>query len=250
MLQLQRRIASERRSTPEDHDVLLLVEHDPVVTLGRGSDGTHLVASEETLRARGIEVVGIERGGDVTYHGPGQLVGYPILDLNAYERDLHWYLRRLEEILLRVLADVKLPGYRVEGYTGVWTTGSSVGPGLARLARAPRSRAGTPIEADGFPTVPETLARGLISSGELRKIASIGVHASRWITRHGFALNVTAETLANFRWIVPCGITGVRMTSLASEGAQITMSDARHAVLQGFDAAFPTARTAREVSTR
>ncbi len=232
ILDLQRRLARERRAAPGDHDVLLLVEHLPVITLGRGSSLDHVIASDDWLRTRGIDVVEIERGGDVTYHGPGQLVGYPILDLHAYRLDLHWYLRRLEETLLHVLVACGLSGYRVEGYTGVWT-------GFAPVHAVKQ------VESDGFGTISGSEAEGIIRDRRIRKVGSIGVHASRWITRHGFALNVTAEPLDNFPGIVPCGIDGVEMTSLDREGAAVTIADARELVLRGFNAAFPTVRPRR-----
>src|SRR5206468_3310652 len=153
-------------------DVLLLLEHPPVVTLGRAAKEKHLVASPEFLSAKGVEVFETERGGDVTYHGPGQLVGYPIVDLKQHRQDLHWYLRKIEEALINALDDYGVPGERNSAYTGVWTRG--------------------------------------------KKIASIGVHARDWVTWHGFALNVTTD-LSYFDLIVPCGIDGVGMTSIARE---------------------------------
>lgn len=232
VLELQRAVARWRRTTPPDHDLLLLVEHFPVVTLGRGSEPGHLPADEAWLKARGLDVVEIERGGDVTYHGPGQLVGYPILDLRAHRRDLHWYLRRIEEVLLRVLAEHGLPGFRVESYTGVWT-GDAPADAVAR------------VEDDGFGTVVAGRADPLIGAGAIRKVASIGVHASRWITWHGFALNVTREPLDNFRGIVACGIQGVEMTSLASEGVSLTPKEAGEAAARAFPVAFPGFTSAR-----
>lgn len=229
ILELQRRLAREGRDGGRDHDVLLLVEHPAVITLGRGSDLDHIVADDEWRSARGIEVIEIERGGDVTYHGPGQLVGYPILDLHFHRLDLHWYLRRLEEALLRLLAACGLSGYRVEGFTGVWT-GSAPADAVGRS------------ESDGFGTIGAAAADGLIRDRSIRKVGSIGVHASRWITWHGFALNVTDEPLDNFPGIVPCGIDGVQMTSLQLEGAPLTMAEARGLVLRGINAAFPATR--------
>ena len=119
VLELQREIAKERiaRTRP---DTLLLVEHDPVVTLGRSSKAGHLLADERMLAARGVELFEIERGGDVTFHGPGQLVGYPIIDLTQHKQDLHWYLRQLEQVLIGTLATFGIHGSRVEKYTGVW----------------------------------------------------------------------------------------------------------------------------------
>jgi len=191
-LEWQRGLAQARIERRLAHDVLLLVEHPPVITLGRGTRGAHLVAAE------GIEVVEIERGGDVTYHGPGQLVGYPILDLTDHRPDLHWYLRTLEQALIDALAELGLPAERNPGYTGVWTRG--------------------------------------------RKIASIGIHVKQWVTWHGFALNVTTD-LAQFGRIVPCGISGVVMTSLQREGGPATgeaslWERASAAVIRGFEAAF------------
>jgi lipoyl(octanoyl) transferase len=180
VLELQRAVARARIAGEVPEDVLLLVEHPPVVTLGRSSKTAHLVASAELLAARGVELFEVERGGDVTFHGPGQLVGYPVVDLKRHKQDLHWYLRQVEEALIRALARHGVAGWRSAGYTGVW-----VGD-----------------ESDVV--------------GGTRKIASIGVHARDWVTWHGFALNVATE-LAYFDLIVPCGIQGVTMTSLARE---------------------------------
>ncbi len=214
-LELQRRLARARKQGELTDDLLLLVEHPPVVTLGRGTDRDNLSTPVELLLARGVACVEIERGGDVTYHGPGQLVGYPILDLGGFRRDLHWYLRRVEETLIRALARFALPAFRVEGYTGVWVGAPARGGRLS----------------------PEA-ARPLIAAGSIRKIASIGVHVSRWVTWHGFALNLTDEPLERFDWIVPCGIPGVRMTSVESEGRAVERGEAARAVLAGFAEAF------------
>jgi lipoyl(octanoyl) transferase len=171
-LELQRHIARDRISGALPQDVLLLVEHPPVVTLGRASKGKHLIASPEFLRSKGVELFEVERGGDVTFHGPGQLVGYPIVDLKRHRLDLHWYLRKIEEALINTLADYEIVAERNPSFTGVWTKG--------------------------------------------KKIASIGVHARDWVTWHGFALNVTTD-LSYFDLMVPCGIDGVVMTSIARE---------------------------------
>lgn len=177
------------------HDLLLLLEHPPVVTLGRGSRADHL------LRPDGVEVFEVERGGDVTFHGPGQLVGYPILDLTGHKRDLHWYLRTLEQALIDALARLGVPAERNPGYTGVWTGG--------------------------------------------RKIGSIGVHVKRWVTSHGFALNVTTD-LSQFGRIVPCGIKGVEMTSVEREttATENLWARASDAVVGGFERAFGVKATA------
>ncbi len=158
-------------------DALLLLEHPPVVTLGRSTKPGSLVDSPDGLRARGIEVHEVARGGDVTWHGPGQLVGYLVLDLDARgERDVHRHLRRIEALLIDALAALGVPGDRREGMTGVFVAGS----------------------------------------GRPRKIASIGVGLRGWVTYHGFALNVELGPDA-FAGIVPCGLHGVEMTSVAAE---------------------------------
>lgn len=172
VLALQRALAAQRLAGERDDDLLLLVEHEPVVTLGRTTAATSLPLSSEELARRGIEVFNVERGGDVTWHGPGQLVGYPIVDLRAHREDLHWYLRTLEDVLIDSLEALGIPADRHPGRTGVWTAG--------------------------------------------RKIASIGVHVKRWVTYHGFALNVT-NALEGFELIVPCGLQGVIMTSVQVE---------------------------------
>ena len=194
-LELQRSVARDRISGQIPQDVLLLVEHPPVVTLGRGSKEKHLVASPDFLQSQGVELFEVERGGDVTFHGPGQLVGYPIIDLKRHRQDLHWYLRRIEQALIDALADYGIPGERNDKYTGVWTRG--------------------------------------------KKIASIGVHARDWVTWHGFALNVTTN-LSYFDLIIPCGIDGVVMTSIARElGAEETsMHDVQERVTAKFADAF------------
>jgi lipoate-protein ligase B len=194
-LELQRSIARDRISGAIPQDVLLLLEHPPVVTLGRAAKEKHLIASPEFLGAKGVEVFEAERGGDVTYHGPGQLVGYPIIDLKQHRQDLHWYLRKIEEALINALADYGVPGERNTAYTGVWTRG--------------------------------------------KKIASIGVHARDWVTWHGFALNVTTD-LSYFDLIVPCGIDGVVMTSIAREvgSPDVSTQDVRDRVTAKFADAF------------
>ena len=203
VLELQRRLVRARVDGSLVEDLLLLVEHDPVVTLGRGTKPTSLPLPEPVLRDRGYEVVEVERGGDVTVHAPGQLVGYPILDLQHHKPDLHWYLRQLEEAMIRGLAELGLDAERNLGKTGVWVSG--------------------------------------------RKIGSIGVHVKRWVTLHGFALNVTTD-LSMFNVVVPCGIDGVVMTSVLNETLGSEESDesdrsdlwenTRRAVIAGFGSAF------------
>ena len=170
-------------------DALLLLEHPPVYTLGRGADPIHLGLAAET----GAPIVRTHRGGQVTYHGPGQLIGYPILDLRRRRPDVRWYLRTLEEVLVAALADLGVAAEPRAGLTGVW-----VGP---------------------------------------RKIASIGVALRRWVSWHGFALNV-GDDLTGFDAITPCGIAGVQMTSIAREGGTASLDAAREAVLARFLATF------------
>jgi len=153
-------------------DLLIILEHPPVITFGRNTNRDHLLWTVEALQAAGIDCSASRRGGDITLHGPGQLVGYPIVDLNHYNRDLHRFLRLLEEVLIRTLHDYGLKGESVRGKTGVWVSG--------------------------------------------RKIASIGLAVRHWISYHGFALNVDND-LAVFDAIVPCGLPGVSMTSMAEE---------------------------------
>lgn len=150
-------------------DILLLLEHSPVITLGRSADRKNLLVGEDCLRKRGIDLTETDRGGDITFHGPGQLVGYPILFLGPGERDVRRYMRNLEESLIRLLDRFGIRSTRSSGYTGVWT--------------------------------------------EYGKIAAMGVHISRWITRHGFALNVNTD-LSFFDLIVPCGISNRGVTSM------------------------------------
>ena len=171
-LELQRSVARDRITGAIQQDVLFLVEHPPVVTLGRSTKQQNVVSSPGFLASKGVELFEVERGGDVTFHGPGQLVGYPIIDLKRHRLDLHWFLRQVEQGLIDTLAEYEIPAERSTGFTGVWTSG--------------------------------------------RKIASIGIHARDWVTWHGFALNVTTD-LSYFDLIVPCGIDGVTMTSIARE---------------------------------
>ena len=212
-LELQRAVARARISGAVPQDVLLLVEHEPVVTMGRTAKQQNLTASPELLAARGVALFEVERGGDITYHGPGQLVGYPIVDLKRHKQDLHWYLRQVEEALIRLLAARGVAGERSSGYTGVWTQGL-----VGRDNHSPR------------------------------KIASIGVHARDWVTWHGFALNVTTE-LSYFDLIIPCGITGVDMTSMSRElAAPVAMRDVEDAAARAFGEVFTLAPVETPVS--
>lgn len=228
-LALQRAVARARIAGGIANDVLLLVEHPPVVTLGRTVRQRHLQVSAQYLAAHGVELFEVERGGDVTFHGPGQLVGYPILDLKGLRQDLHWYLRQLEEVLIRALGAEGLPAARNPGYTGVWTAGKAEAPAGASGPASGQPDAGTPAPVD---------------HGGLRKIASIGVHARDWVTWHGFALNVSTD-LRYFDLMVPCGIADVRMTSVAAElGRPVPMAAVRDRVVEQFADTFGYAEIA------
>lgn len=207
-LELQRQVAQRVIGGSVDGDVLLLLEHPPVVTLGRSTKQGNLVASPAFLASRGVELFDVERGGDVTFHGPGQLVGYPIVDLKAlpHKRDLHWYLRQVEESLIRALGVLGIEGARQPGYTGVWVGSDSASDGS--ITSGTDDESGRRVE--GVEGAPGT------ARARQRKIASIGVHARDWVTWHGFAINVMTD-LSFFDLIVPCGIAGVQMTTIAAE---------------------------------
>ena len=218
ILEMQRALAAERIAGARP-DTLLLVEHDPVVTLGRSTKREHLLLSEQALAARGVELFDIERGGDVTFHGPGQLVGYPIFDLQQHRPDLHWYLRQVEQSLIDALATYGITGGRVEKYTGVWVENV-----VLRAAKDPLVVA----ESGSFAALRTTP----------RKIASIGVHARSWVTWHGFALNVSTD-LSYFDMMVPCGIPQVTMTSIASElGRAVSLEEVANRVVAAFTSVF------------
>lgn len=194
-LELQKRLV-EQRKAGEIPDQLLLLEHPPVITLGvkTRDDRSHVVATPQTLDHEGVEVFVSGRGGDVTYHGPGQLVGYPILDLRPDRCDVHRYVRDLEEVLIRAVAAFGIVSHRVPGLTGTW-----VGH---------------------------------------EKLAAIGVRIARWVTSHGFALNVSTN-LAHFGLIVPCGLADKGVTSLDKlSGRPIAMNEVEDAVEEAFSLVF------------
>lgn len=185
---------------PETRNHLLFVEHPPVFTLGKSGDMSNVLLSEENLAKRGIDFFRINRGGDITFHGPGQLVGYPILDLEKFYTDIGKYLRNIEEVIILTLADYGLKGERSPGETGVW------------------------LDPD--------------KRGYERKICAIGVRTSRWITMHGFALNVNTN-LDYFNMIIPCGIQGKQVTSLGKElKEEVDMNDVKKAVKKNFEKVF------------
>jgi lipoyl(octanoyl) transferase len=184
---LQKRVVAARKADAIG-DVLLLCEHTPVITQGRNGKREHLLVSENVLRQRNVEFYETSRGGDVTYHGPGQLVGYPILQLGAIRKDVVWYVRMLEEAMIRTSAEFGICARREEGKTGIW-----VGAENKESTQRTQSSQREPIPAE--------------------KLGAIGVHISRWVTSHGFAYNVSTD-LRNFDLIVPCGIAGRKATSL------------------------------------
>lgn len=185
---LQRSLLQNRLTEPDLLDILLLLEHPAVYTLGTGSSPDFIKFSSDQY-----PLYRVERGGEVTYHCPGQLVGYPILNLCYYRQDLHWYLRQLEEVIIQALAEYDLGGERVTGLTGVWIEG--------------------------------------------RKVAAIGVKVKRWITMHGFALNVCPD-LSGFNQIVPCGISDRPVGSLSQFQPQITVEQVRLSLGRAFSNVF------------
>jgi lipoate-protein ligase B len=190
---IQQRLV-EQRKLGQGVDTLLFVEHSHVVTIGRNAQPEHVLASEEVLSRTGIELFETDRGGDVTYHGPGQIVGYPILDLREWRRDVRAYFRGVEQSLIDGLASFGIAAGRVSepGYEGVWVNGA--------------------------------------------KIAAIGIHISRWITSHGFALNVDTD-LSYFKYIVPCGLTKP-VCSLRSLGCDLAREDVQRAIASSFAEVF------------
>jgi len=187
------------KTTNTEHR-LLMVEHNPVFTLGKSGKREHVLVSEEQLKNLGIEFFHINRGGDVTYHGLQQIVGYPILDLDKFKTDLGWYLRSLEQVIIDLMAEYGLKGERSAGETGVWLEPND--PFMAR------------------------------------KICAMGIKCSRWITMHGFALNVNTD-LSHFEFIVPCGIQGKTVTSLEKElGYKLNYEDVKEKVKKHFQLIF------------
>lgn len=179
---------------------LLFIEHTPVYTLGKSGHKEHVLISDDELQEKGIEFFHINRGGDITFHGPQQIVGYPILDLDKFKTDLGWYLRSLEEVIILTMAEYGIVGGRSKGETGVW------------------------IDAD--------------VKGKERKICAMGIKCSRWITMHGFAFNVNTN-LNYFNYIVPCGIQNKQVTSLEKElGFKVDYEEVKEKVQRNFEQVF------------
>ncbi len=248
-LRLQQKLV-ETRKAGQIGDVLVLLEHTPVITLGRNAKAANVLASSELLAARGVEVFECDRGGDVTFHGPGQLVGYPILDLRGFSREPSavsrqeerieateslpsWrktlgavdYVRRLEDVLIRTCADLGIPAKREAGLTGVWTETQGPSP------RASSLRSGALPRDDREQRV-------LGESHSEAKIAAIGVHISRSVTSHGFALNVHTD-LSFFDLIVPCGISSKPVTSVErARGREVDTRAVAASVARNFGVVF------------
>lgn len=204
-LRLQQQLLDLRKAE-KIGDVLLLLEHKPVITLGRNAKTAHVIASPELLAQRGVELFECDRGGDVTFHGPGQIVGYPIFDLRGFATPdgkrktlgAVEFVRRLEEVLIRTCADLAIPAKRISGLTGVWTD----------------------------------------QEGADAKLAAIGVHISRFVTSHGFALNVNTD-LSYFNLIVPCGITAKPVTSMQQElGKPLDLNAVAESISRNFGTVF------------
>lgn len=191
--ELQQRLWAARCTGAVD-DMLLFTEHEHVYTLGKSGDGNHLLATLDELRTRGVDFFPVDRGGDITYHGPGQIVGYPLIDLTNYFTDVHRYLRSLEDVIIAALRDFGITGGREEGMTGVWVHGE--------------------------------------------KIAAIGVKVSRWVTMHGFALNVSTD-LRMFDRIIPCGIFHKGVTSMSRLlGREIPLTEVERSLATAFASVF------------
>ena len=191
------KVTHQKRTDKSVNDILFLLEHPHTYTLGKTADKNNLIGSDEFLKKNNISVYDIDRGGDITYHGPGQLVGYPIISLSDWKKDTHLYLRNLEEVIIRTCSEYGIECGRREGYTGVWIS-------------------------------PEDKRK------RERKIAAIGIKVSRWITMHGFAFNVNTD-LSLFNGIVPCGISDKEVTSLEKElGKSISMNDVKEKIVDNF----------------
>jgi lipoyl(octanoyl) transferase len=234
-LRLQQQLVALRKEE-KIGDVLLLLEHSPVITLGRNARAANVVASPELLAQRGVELFECDRGGDVTFHGPGQIVGYPIFDLRGFATPdgkrktlgVVEFVRRLEEVLIRTCADFAIPAKRVPGLTGVWT---DLNP-LSFRAEEDESKNRSPESRNLL------LADTATNASSEAKLAAIGVHISRSVTSHGFALNVNTD-LDCFNLIIPCGITAKPVTSMQQElGRPLDLNTVAESISRNFGAVF------------
>jgi len=232
-LRLQEKLVALRKDG-RIGDVLLVLEHTPVITLGRNAKATNVLASSELLAQRGVEVFECDRGGDVTFHGPGQLVAYPIFDLRGFPSAAGTrktlgaieYVRRLEEVLIRTCADFGIPAKRITGLTGVWTELASSDSAAEPSAQPDGRGRPSPHGRSQFAAAPEA------------KIAALGVHISRGVTSHGVALNVNTD-LSFFDLIVPCGIGSKPVTSIAKVlGHNAALQDVAHSLSRNFGTVF------------
>jgi lipoyl(octanoyl) transferase len=244
-LRLQQRLV-ELRKEGRIGDVLLLLEHPPVITLGRNAKTKNILASSELLAQRGVEVFECDRGGDVTFHGPGQIVGYPIFDLQGFATSegkrktlgAIEYVRRLEEVLIHTCVDFDIGAERIPGLTGVWVHGMCGGGSPIRLDGADPGLHTEPSDMRRRVSDPPERGRAPSPHRTMGKIAAIGVHISRAVTSHGFALNVSTD-LSYFDLIVPCGIESKPVTSMERElGKQIGLQDVAHSLARNFGAVF------------
>lgn len=258
-LRLQQQLI-ELRKQEKIGDVLLLLRHTPVITLGRNATASNVIASSELLEKRGVELFESDRGGDVTFHGPGQIVGYPIFDLRRFacigtgasapsaERSStarkHLgaveFVRRLEEVLIRACADFAIPTKRICGLTGVWTDPPQVAADalLRRGEPLARSETASDHHTTGLgPAGTDECVRAY--TGEA-KVGAIGVHISRFVTSHGFALNVNTD-LSYFNLIVPCGIANKPVTSMQKElGRPLELNAVAESISRNFGVVFQT----------
>ncbi|MDO8367256.1 MAG: lipoyl(octanoyl) transferase LipB [Saprospiraceae bacterium] len=224
------------KSYPQEHH-LLFVEHPSVYTLGKSGSMENLLLTEAELRERGIEFFPINRGGDITYHGPGQIVGYPILDLECFFTDVHRYVRNIEEVIIRTIAEYGIEGFRIKDYTGVWILDDrpwSLDPRPSKV-QGPRTKVQNQMsKVQGPPSFAKATA------GKMSKICAIGVHLSRWTTLHGWAFNVNTP-LEYFNNIIPCGINDEdkTVTSMAQLlGHEVDMEEVKGKLKRHFGEVF------------
>ena len=254
-LALQQKLVALRKEE-KIGDVLLLLEHNPVITLGRNAKAANVVASPDLLRKRGVELFECDRGGDVTFHGPGQIVGYPIFDLRGFAAPesnrktlgVIEFVRRLEDVLIRTCADFAIATKRVPGLTGVWTDQDSLSCPAEENDSKNGSLESTDLGFSGTTTNQVGTATSAVHGSEARrpeqnaeaKLAAIGVHISRFVTSHGFALNVNPD-LSNFDLIIPCGISTKPVTSMQRQlNRLLDLNTVAESVSRNFGVVFHT----------